>query len=195
MSDQTATSSNQNTIVIALVGIAVVLAAVVGYMLWQQANALPPAQPAAQQTPADAQGAAPADAGQGDAATGADAGASTEAPPIDPATAVALPEGTSPEQWVTEYYEATESGDFAAAVQHLPADKQAQTTPESLEEQLAGYGISGFSVVSATEEGDKATVVVDQTTNSFGTFENTWTFVKADDGAWVVSTKAVTGMK
>jgi hypothetical protein len=198
MTDQTATPSNQNTIVIALVGIAVVLAAIVGYMLWQQSSALPPAQPA-QQVPADSQGIAPTDGGQGGAAPGAEAGAAgagapTEAPPIDPASAVALPEGTSPEQWVTEYYEATENGDFQTAVSHLPADKQASTTPEGLQEQLAGYGITGFSVVSATEEGDQAVVVVDQTTNSFGTFENTWTFAKTD-GGWVIASKAVTGMK
>jgi len=31
-------------------------------------------------------------------------------------------------------------------------------------------------------------------TESYGTFENTWTFTKKD-GVWLVSSKAVTGMK
>ena len=59
---------------------------------------------------------------------------------------------------------------------------------------MSGYGIKSFEITGATGEGDNAVVKVDQVTGSYGTFENTWTFVKKD-GTWYVASKAVTGMK
>lgn len=181
--------NNQQTIVIALVVVAVALVGIVGFLMYQQSqNALPAPT-------ATSQGAVETPAGQMPPAGGAAAGgAAAPAAPVDPGKATKVDAGTTPEEWVKAYYTATEEGDFAAAVKHLPADKQANTTPESLKEQLAGYGITGFKISKASEQGDTATVVVDQTTKSFGTFENTWTFQK-DGETWVVASKAVTGMK
>ena len=76
----------------------------------------------------------------------------------------------------------------------LPAAKKAGSSPDALKQQVEGYGVVGYKVVSATEEGNKATVVVDQQTSQYGTFENTWVFQK-DGDTWLVASKAVTGMK
>ena len=172
--------NQQKTIVIGLGVVVVLLVGIIGVMMYQQSVAVPEpsVNGAAQSAPAPAGGEQPA----------------AQPAPVDPASAVKLPEGTTPEQWVDEYYAACDKGDYETAVSRLPADKQAGTTPEALGEQLAGYGITGYSITSATEEGDAAVVVVDQTTDSFGTFENTWQFQKDGDG-WIVVSKAVTGMK
>lgn len=190
MSEQ-ATGNSQQTLVIGLVVIAALLAAIVGVIIYQQssANSLP--QPTAQTTPAatDPSG---APAGMGGAPAGM--GQSAPAAEFDAKTATKVAAGVEPEAWVTEYYEACEKDDWAAAFDRLPAAKKANNSPEALKEQVTGYGIEGYKVTSAKVEGDKATVIVDQVTGQYGTFENTWSFVKVD-GEWLVENKAVTGMK
>lgn len=188
MSDQ-AQNSNQQTIVIGLAVIAVLLAAIVGVLIYQTAQAakLPEPTVTAPTTPPATDPAATTP-GQMPPATDANA------TPVDPKTATKLPAGTEPEAWVTAYYEACDKGDFKAAYDHLPADKKAGQTPDGLKEQLNGYGIKGFKIVSATAKGSEATVIADQITGQYGTFTNTWTFEKKD-GVWIVKSKAVTGMK
>lgn len=185
MSEQ-ATGNSQQTLVIGLVVIAALLAAIVGVIIYQQssANSLP--QPTGQTAPAATD----------PAASGAPAGMGQSAPAaeFDAKTATKVAKGVEPEAWVTEYYEACEKDDWAAAFDRLPAAKKANNSPEALKEQVSGYGIEGYKVTSAKVEGDKATVIVDQVTGQYGTFENTWSFVKVD-GEWLVENKAVTGMK
>ncbi|MBI5230879.1 MAG: hypothetical protein HY876_01815 [Coriobacteriales bacterium] len=185
MSEEHGQQNNQQTIMIALVAVVVLLVAALGFMIFRtnQQNALPaPTGQAPAQT---------APTGMGGQTGGQSA---TPAEPVDPSKATKVKAGTSPEEWVNEYYTACDKGDYKAAVSHLPADKQASTTPESLKEQLAGYGITGYKVLSAKTTGDQTTVDAEQTTKSFGTFVNTWTFQK-DGQSWVVVSKAVTGMK
>jgi hypothetical protein len=187
MSDQ-AQNNNQQMIVIALAVIAVLLAAIAGVIIWQQSQAAVPAVPAQ----------APAATPTQDAAAPAGMGGTTQAAPdpaaVDPSGATKVPKGTEPEAFVKAYYDACDSGDWEAAYKALPADKQAGQTPEGLQQQVEGYNVTGFTITSANVEGDKATVMVDQVTGSYGTFENQWTFVKKD-GAWLVTSKQVTGMK
>lgn len=182
MSEQ-AQKSNQQTLVIGLGVIAVLLAVIVGLVIYfqGQANSIP--NPTGQAT-TDASAAATTPAGMGQ----------TTAAAFDPNSATKVPKGTEPEAYVKGYYEACDKGDWAAAFDALPTAKKAGNSPEALKEQVSGYGIKGFTVTSAKVEGDKATVVVDQETGQYGTFENTWTFVK-EGGEWLVESKAVTGMK
>jgi hypothetical protein len=187
MSEQT---QNNNTLVIGLVVVAVLLAAIVGVIVYQQSTAVPPVTGTA---PADT-GAGAGAAGSGmppAGATGQEAAAPAE---VDPASATEVPKGTEPEAFVKGYYEACEKGDWQAAFDALPADKKNGNSPDALEQQVSGYGVKGYEITDATVSGDTASVKVDQVTGSYGTFENTWTFVKKD-GVWFVSTKAVTGMK
>jgi len=189
MSEQS-TTSNQQTIVIGLVVIAALLAAIVGVLIYQQSQAASLPEPNVQATPADpTAGQQMPPAGMGGTTGGQSAPAE-----FDPTKATQVPDGVEPEAYVTAYYEACDKGDWQAAFDALPVDKKAGNSPEALKEQVTGYGIKEFKVTGATVEGDKASVKVDQVTGSYGTFENTWTFVKKD-GKWLVESKAVTGMK
>jgi hypothetical protein len=113
---------------------------------------------------------------------------------FDPASATKVPAGTTPEKYVDEYYAAVMKKDYKTAFAHLPADKQAGSSPDALKQQIEGYGITGYKVTSATQQGDQFSVNADQVTSSYGTFANTWVFVK-DGNVWLVQSKAVTGMK
>ena len=170
MSEQ-ATGNSQQTLVIGLVVIAALLAAIVGVIIYQQssANSLP--QPTAQTAPATDPAGAPAGmggapAGMGDAPAGMGQGA--PAAEFDAKTATKVAKGVEPEAWVTEYYEACDKDDWAAAFDRLPAAKKANNSPDALKAQVSGYGIEGFKVTSAKVEGDKATVIVDQVTGEYG---------------------------
>ena len=181
-----------NTVVIGLVVVVVVLAAGLGYAVYNNNRAVPTITelPASSATAdGSAAGTASAAAGAMGAATGA--AASTD---FDPKTATKVTAGTTPEKWVDAYYAAADKGDWETAYNHLPAAKKAGSSPDALKQQVEGYGVVGYKVVSATEEGNKATVVVDQQTSQYGTFENTWVFQK-DGDTWLVASKAVTGMK
>jgi hypothetical protein len=195
MSDDQNTRTGANPIVIVLVVAVVVLAAGLGYVIWKGNDNGAVTEIPANSTTSQLAGQSSGTTTDAAAGTAGTTGGSTAAPAdFDPASATKVPEGTTPEQWVTEYYTAADGGDWETAFNHLPAAKQAGSSPQALQEQVAGYGVVGFTVVSATEEGDKATVIVDQETGQYGTFENTWVFVK-DGGAWLVQSKAVTGMK
>ena len=191
--------TSTNPIIIVLVVAVVVLAAGLGYMVWKGSSndavtEIPASSPTLQgnaQQPA----ATGSDSSASSAMGGATGAASGEVPgDFDPATGTQVPAGTTPEQWVNAYYDAAGKGDWETAFNHLPAAKQAGSSPDALKQQVEGYDVTGFTVVSANEEGDKATVVVDQQTGQYGTFVNTWVFVK-NNGEWVVASKAVTGMK
>jgi hypothetical protein len=191
MSEQ-AQGNNQQMIIIALAVIAVLLAAIMGVLIWQQSQAAVPAVSA--QPPATA----PAPSAAAPSGTGAGTGAPAQAAPdpaaVDPSAATEVPKGTDPEAFVKAYYEACDKGDWKAAYNALPADKKQGQTPEGLQQQVEGYNVTGFTITNAAVEGDQATIMVDQVTGSYGTFENQWTFVKKD-GVWYATSKQVTGMK
>ncbi|PKQ16791.1 MAG: hypothetical protein CVT67_03200 [Actinobacteria bacterium HGW-Actinobacteria-7] len=199
MSEQ-AQNNNQQMIMIALAVIAVLLAAIVGVMIWQQTRAAAPAVPVASAPVATDPAANPAadpNAAAPSTAPSTNSGTPNQAAP-DPAAfdvsgATKVAKGT-PTDFVTAYYEACDKGDWAAAYSMLPADKQQGQTPEGLQQQVEGYSVQSFSIAGSNIEKDKATVIADQVTASYGTFENQWTFVKKD-GTWYVASKAVTGMK
>lgn len=176
-------NNQQQTIVIGLVVVAALLAAIIGVLIYQQSKAATVPAPVTQNAPA-AQGTAPAGMGQQPAAEAT----------FDPTKATKVPAGTEPEAFVKTYYEACDKGDWKAAFDALPTAKKEGNSPDALKEQVTGYGVKEFKITSAKVEGDKATVIVDQVTGQYGTFENTWTFVKKGSD-WLVESKAVTGMK
>ncbi|HET6350673.1 MAG TPA: hypothetical protein VFG89_00895 [Coriobacteriia bacterium] len=178
---------NNQTLVIGLVIVAVLLAGVAGVVIYQQSQAVPAASPTAATTPGAANASA---ATSGTAASAAAPAASS----VDAASATKVPKGTEPKAFVEGYYKACDKGDWQAAFDALPADKKTGNSPDALKEQVSGYGIKGYTITDAQVQGDTATIKVDQVTESYGTFENTWTFAKKD-GVWFVSSKAVTGMK
>jgi hypothetical protein len=116
------------------------------------------------------------------------------APPaeFDPATATKVPEGETPEDYVTAYFDAVVAGDFAAAYDRLPADKKATSTEEQFASQLEGYSITEYTIEEVTESGDEVEVLANATTSAGG-FQYLWTFVAEGDG-WLVKSRTLPGM-
>ena len=191
MSDQTQ-SSNQQTIVIALVAVAVLLAALVGVLVYQQSQAAKlaqlsaPAQGAtAGQAPAGMGAAGQAPAGMG--AAGAAAGA-----PLDVKTATKVPKGTTPEAFVKAYNEAVIAGKYDAAYEMLPLDKQkSYGDAKSYASQVKGYGINGYKMGKPVESGDTVSIAAIQE-NPAMPITYTWQFKKVD-GDWYVESRVMGG--
>ena len=189
MSDQTQ-SSNQQTIVIALVVVAVLLAALVGVLVYQQSQTAKLAQLGAPTAEAPAGATPQAPAGMGGAAAPGAAGA--EAGPFDAKTATKVPAGTTPEAFLKAYHAAVVAGKYDEAYKMLPLDKQkSYGDAASYASQVKGYGITGYKLGKVTESGDSASAV--------GLMENpampityTWKFKKVGD-TWFVESRTMGG--
>lgn len=179
-----------NNVVIALIVVVLVLAVGLGYMVWKNNNSVPAVSDVSVGSNTGA------NTGTTATSTPAAAAAGTAIVPadFDAKAATKVSSGTTPEKWVDEYYAAADKGDWTTAFDHLPAAKQTGSSPEELQKQVAGYGVTGYKITSSAAQGDEATVIVDQQTSQYGTFENTWVFKKQGD-TWLVAGKKVTGMK
>lgn len=170
----------QKQITILLAAAAVLLAAVIGILVWQNSNSSPSASVAPVST---------------DPAVQAPAGMGAQVPDVDfdPATAPAVPEGQTPLEYLTGYYEACATKEYETAYSLLPvASQQYYGDAASFEQTLEGYGISDFSVDEPVESGDTVSIVGWQVAQGM-TFGYEWTFVKADDGTWRVKSRTMAG--
>lgn len=186
MSEETQ-PNNQQTLVIALVVIAVLLAAiagVVGYQAWQKNQAIAPPTTAAvtPSTPgADTMG----------AATGANTGAavSTE---FDAKTATKVPSGETPEEMLKSYGDLILASKYAEAYKLLPLDKQqSYGDAAAYEAQVKAYGITAFNMGKPAADGDTVTIVSEQVTPDMP-ITYTWTFKKVGD-QWFVASRTMGG--
>jgi len=177
--------SSQKQIVIGLVVIAALLAAIVGVLIWQNSSNNVPA-PTATATDTGA-----VDTAASDTASGMPpANATAPAAEFDPATAPVV-EGQTPEEYVNAYYQACQDGKYAEAYAMLPTATQAYYQNEAgFQSTLEGYGITAFSVQPQQEAGDSITVVGAQTAQGME-FPYTWTFVKGENGTWLVKSRAM----
>ena len=185
-------STNQQTIVIALVVIAVLLAAIVGVVIWQAseaANTLPSPTPISGVVVPSAAGTdtAPSSSGQVVKPATTDAAGS-----FDAKTATKVPKGMSPEQMLKAYGDAILGNKYADAYKMLPLDKQ-QSYGDSAayEAQVKGYGITGFNTGKPVADGDTVTIVSEQVTPQMP-ITYTWSFKKVD-GAWYVVSRTMGG--
>lgn len=136
--------------------------------------------------------------------TGAGTGASTESTAaggampglgmstgaeFDPATATKVT-AASPEEHVTQYYQAILDKKWDVAFEMQPAASQANGTVGDFEQTQTSYGMTAFKILSADEQGDTATVEVEQDLGANGTWGAIWTFVK-HEGGWVVQSRKV----
>ncbi|MDF1542020.1 MAG: hypothetical protein RQ731_03175 [Anaerosomatales bacterium] len=175
---QSALGQKQVTLLLAVA--AVLLAAVIGILVWQNSNSSPTASVAPVSTDPVAQ-----------APTGM--GAQVPEVEFDPATAPAVPEGQTPLEYLTGYYEACAAKEYETAYGLLPvASQQYYGDAASFEQTLEGYGISDFSVDEPVEGGDTVSIVGWQVAQGM-TFGYEWTFVKADDGTWRVKSRTMAG--
>lgn len=178
MEESTGTTSAPNrSIVILLSVIIVLLLVVVGYFLFFNKGA---SDTVATDTAATDTG---APAGM--------TGTTTDAA-FDPATATKVPAGETPEQYVVAYFDAVVAGDFQTAYDRLPADKKAAQDAAAFGQQLAGYGVTAYTIDNVAEEGDQAEVTATATMPG-GAFQYLWTFVKDGDG-WLVKSRTLPGM-
>ena len=177
--------SSQKQIVIGLVVIAALLAAIVGVLIWQNStNSVPAPTATATDTGATTDPAASTPTSM--------PGGATAAPDaeFDPATAPVV-EGQTPEEYVNAYYQACQDGKYAEAYKMLPTATQAYYQSEAgFQSTLEGYGITAFSVEAQKESGDTITVVGAQTAQGME-FPYTWTFVKGENGTWLVKSRAM----
>lgn len=175
------TENNQQAIVLALVVIAVLMAAIVGVLIYQQSKAasIPaPVDASASQTQP------PAGIG---GATGAPAGGGTEAK-FDAKTAPKVPQGTEPEAYVRNYYELCDKGKYDEAYKMLPTATQAYYGDASkFKSTLEGYGITGFDVKKSTATDKEVKVVGTQKAQGME-FAYTWTLVKQGSD-WLVKSR------
>ena len=181
MSD-TKSNSQQQTIVIALVAIAVLLAALVGVIIFQQMQA---SKLASAGTPT----AADTSAGTGSTQLPA---AATAATPFDPKTATKVPAGMTPVQLVKAYNEDVVAGKYDVAYKLLPIDKQkSYGDPTAYATQLKSYGITGYKIGTAVETADSVSVAAEQDTPQMP-ITYTWTFKKVS-GTWYVASRNMGG--
>ncbi|PKQ29282.1 MAG: hypothetical protein CVT60_06150 [Actinobacteria bacterium HGW-Actinobacteria-10] len=170
----------QKQIVIGLVAVAVLLAAIVGVLIWQNSkNAVP--SPTL------------TDTGTDEAPAGMPATANTTAPPaeFDPATAPKVAEGQTPEAYVKAYYQACQDKKYDEAFKMLPTATQAYYGDTAgFQSTLEGYGVTAFSVQPQKEAGDAVTVVGSQTAQGMD-FPYTWKFVKGDSGEWLCESRTM----
>jgi hypothetical protein len=179
-------SGKQTTIL--LVVIAALLAAIIGILVWQNNNSSPPAPTAQAPTTDPAAGGAPAGGGT---ATGVQPTGGEE---FDPATAPIVPAEQTPEEYVNEYYQLSQDGEYDTAYLMLPTATQAYYGDSSgFAQTLQGYGVSGFSVEPQVEEGEAIKVVGVQDAQGMQ-FAYEWVFVKGDDGSWLVQSREMAGM-
>lgn len=171
--------SNQKMIIALLGVVAVLLAVVVGVLVFKPAT-VPPVDTTATGATANP-----------GSTTGNNNGIPTTDPnaPFDPAKATAA-SGT-PKDHVSAYFGAIVKGDYNKAFNLLPTDKKANGE-QAFADQIKGYGMSSFKIDKVDEKGD--TSVVNATVQtSGGPFTYIWTFVKYN-GKWVVKSRAIGGM-
>lgn len=182
MSEQTE-SNPQQMIVIGLVVVAVLLAAIVGILIYNQSKAIPAPSATAPSQTAPAQGQAPAGMGSQQAA------APTE---FDPKTATKVPKGMAPADMVKAYLDSVVSGKYEDAYKMLPVDTQASYgDAKSYAEQVKAYGITSGETGEPVESGDTVTVSATQVTPQMP-ITYTWTFKKSD-GQWYAAARAMGG--
>ena len=184
MSDQTQ-ASNQQVIVYALIAIAVLLAAIVGFMIYNKTQGAGVPQP----TVSGATGTSTST----DASSVAAQMPKPAAPvPFDSKTATKLPSGMTPDQAMKAYSDAIMAANWTTAFNLLPAaGKKTYGSPEAMGAQLKQYGITGFKQGTATTKGSDTTIVIEEDTPAMN-ITYTWTFTKSGND-WLVKTRTMGG--
>jgi len=183
MSPEPAPAPAQNKTVVYLLGVIVVLlvALVAIFVVTSNNKTATPDATANTPTPSTTASATPTQPGMG-SSTGA---------AFDPATGTKVASGTKPEAYVKTYYQAILDKKWDVAFKMQPAaSQQGQSVSDFQNTQEKMYGMTAFKVVSASEQGDTATVEVEQTLGANGTWGAIWTFVKYK-GEWVVKSRQV----
>jgi hypothetical protein len=189
MSEQTQPNSQQ-TIVIALAVIAVLLAAIVGVLIFQQSQN---AKLAASGIAATNASTPAATSGSADSQVPPSMNsAATASTPFDAKTATKVPAGMTPVQLVKAYNEDVIGGKYAVAYKLLPADKQkSYGDAAAYEAQVKAYGITSYNMGKPVETADSVSVAAEQVTPQMP-ITYTWEFKKVG-GQWFVASRTMGG--
>lgn len=171
----------QKQIVIGLVAVAVLLAAIVGVLIWQNSKTDVPSPTATGTETTPPAGMPPSTTTSGTA----------PAANFDPATAPKVPAAQTPEEYVKTYYQACQDKKYAEAFKMLPTATQAYYGDEAgFQSTLEGYGVTGFTVQPQKDANGAITVVGAQAAQGME-FPYTWKFVKGDGGEWLCESRTM----
>ena len=192
MSEQDQTSNNQQVVVYALIAIAVLLAAIVGFMIYNNmASKGATATGGAASTTADTSAASTSGSGSNTSIANQMPTAAATVP-FDPKTATKLPAGMDPAGAMKAYSDAIMASNWAAAFNLLPAGgKKTYGTPDAMGSQLKSYGITGFRVGTPTTSGSDTTIVLEEDTPAMN-ITYTWIFTKSGSD-WLVKNRTMGG--
>ena len=178
MSDQ-AQTSNQQVIVYVLIAIAVLLAAIVGIMVYKNMTQIP-APTAASTSDAAAQNIASQMPSQ------------PQAVAFDAKTATKLPAGLTPEKALKTYLQDIMDKKYTEAYSLLPlAQKNSYGTADAYGSQVKQYGITGFKVGTPVSTGTDVSIVSEQDTPQMN-ISYTWIYTKVGSD-WYVKSRAMGG--
>ena len=181
MPDQSQTS-NQQVIVYALIAIAVLLAAIVGFMIYQQTHALPSPTTSSATSGSDTTGAAPSSAMTAPSST----------TPFSTKTATKLPAGMTPQAALSAYSAAIMGNHYDVAFGLLPVDsKKSYVSADSMASQLKPYGITGFKQGKPQTSGSDTSIALEEDTPAMN-ITYTWVFTKAGN-TWYVKGRTMGG--
>jgi hypothetical protein len=182
MADQTQSNNNQ-VIMYALIAIAVLLAAIVAFMVLKPGSVPSPTVSGAATTPAT---------------TGTNGATTPQMPPastpvaFDTKTATKLPSGMTPEQALKTYNEDVLAGKFTEAYNLLPLDKKTSYgSADAYGQQVKAYGITSYKIGKATTTGSDVSIAAEQVTPQMP-ITYTWVFTK-DGGNWYVKSRTMGG--
>ena len=114
--------------------------------------------------------------------------APSTATPFDAKTATKVPSGTTPQAFVSTYYQSILDKKYDVAFKMQPASSQ-QGTVADFQATQQGYGMVSFKVVSTNVAGDTATVDIEQNLGSNGLWGALWTMKKVGADWYVESRK------
>jgi len=123
--------------------------------------------------------------------TGDQAGmASSTSDTFDPATATKVPSGTTPEDFVKQYYQAILDKKWDAAFKMQPAASQKGGTVADFQSTQEMYGMASFKITGSDVKDSAAQVSVSQDLGTNGNWTAMWTFAKYKTD-WVVESRQV----
>lgn len=104
--------------------------------------------------------------------------------PEDVGPPTIVPEGKTPEQYVTEYYEAYKAKDFEKCYEMLPAINKAKEDKESFTATRKSMPIDSFKIETKSSTDDAAVVEAEYELSGQGTWVIVWQFKNSKEG-WI----------
>jgi cytoskeletal protein RodZ len=171
-------ADNQQTLTYALIGVAVLLAIIVVFMIYRPSTS-------STQSPA-------ASATTASSTSLPSAMTAPKTVPFDPKTATQLPAGTTPEAALQTYSNDVTAGKFDAAYALLPlASKNTYGSAANMGSQIKAYGVTGFKMGASQVSGADTNITLEEDTAQMNV-SYTWTFTKIGN-VWYVKDRKIGG--